>query len=69
LKTGTAPKPPGSQQTHNVPATLPGYAGYSPLWLVVVYDNADWPAVHDLTTAQEAKVLSPAVADARSASA
>ena len=54
---------PGSQQTHNVPATLPGDAGYSPLWLVVVYDNADWPAVHDLTTAQEAKVLSPAVAD------
>jgi len=34
---------PGSEQTHNVPATLPGDAGYSPLWLVAVYDNADFP--------------------------
>ena len=34
---------PSSQQTHNVPATLPGDAGYSPLWLVAVYDNADCP--------------------------
>src|SRR6476620_7761226 len=31
---------PGSEQTHNVPATLPGNARYSPLWLVAVYDNA-----------------------------
>ena len=30
---------PNSEQTHNVPATLPGDAGYSPLWLVAVYDN------------------------------
>jgi hypothetical protein len=39
---------PGSEQTHNVPATLPGDAGYSPLWLVAVYDNANWPEVKDL---------------------
>src|SRR5579859_2966056 len=31
---------PGSMQTHNVPATLPSDAAYSPLWNVQVYDNA-----------------------------
>jgi hypothetical protein len=53
---------PGSEQTHNVPATLPGDAGYSPLWLVAVYDNADFPSVHDLATALKAKVLAAGVA-------
>ena len=53
---------PNSEQTHNVPATLPGDAGYSPLWLVAVYDNANWPEVKDLKTALEAKVLAPAAA-------
>ena len=48
--------------THNVPFTLPGDAGYSPLWLVSVYDNADFPSVHDRTTALKAKVLGPGVA-------
>ena len=52
----------GSEQTHNVPATLPNDQGYSPLWLVAVYDNADFPAVHDLATVVKAKVLAPAVA-------
>jgi hypothetical protein len=52
----------GSEQTHNVPATLPGDAGYSPLWLVAVYDNANWPEVKDLKTALKAKVLAPAAA-------
>jgi len=52
----------GSEQTHNVPATLPGDQGYSPLWLVAVYDNADFPAVHDLATVLKAKVLAPAAA-------
>ena len=37
--------------------TLPGDTGYSPLWLVAVYDNADFPSVHDRATAQKAKVL------------
>jgi hypothetical protein len=46
-----------SQQTHNVPATLPDDAGYSPLWLVAVYDNADWPSVRNLETAVKAKSL------------
>ncbi len=53
---------PNSLQTHNVPATLPGDTGYSPLWLVAVYDNADWPAVRNLKTALKAKVLAAGVA-------
>jgi alcohol dehydrogenase (cytochrome c) len=53
---------PDSPQTHNVPFTLPGDAGYSPLWLVSVYDNADFPKVHDQATALKAKVLGPGVA-------
>jgi hypothetical protein len=52
----------GSEQTHNVPFTLPGDAGYSPLWLVAVYDNADFPSVRDRATAQKAKVLAPGAA-------
>jgi hypothetical protein len=31
--------------------------GYSPLWLRVVYDNADWPSVRNLDTALKAKVI------------
>jgi hypothetical protein len=53
---------PNSKQTHNLPATLPGDAAYSPLWLVAVYDNADWTEVKDLKTALKAKVLAPAAA-------
>ena len=48
---------PNTLQTHNVPATLPGDTGYSPLWLSVAYDDADWPAVHNLDTALKAKVI------------
>ncbi len=51
-----------SKQTHNVPSTLPGESGYSPLWLVNVYDNADWPNVHDFDTATKAKLLAAGVA-------
>ncbi len=51
-----------SMQTHNVPSTHPGDAGYSPLWLVSVYDNADWPKVHDLDTVLNAKILAAGVA-------
>ena len=53
---------PSSQQTHNVPSTLPGDTGYSPLWLVAVYDNADWPSVRDLDTVLKAKLLAAGVA-------
>jgi alcohol dehydrogenase (cytochrome c) len=53
---------PNSEQTHNVPFTLPGDTGYSPLWLVAVYDNADFPSVRNQATALKAKVLGPGVA-------
>ena len=53
---------PDTQQTHNIPFTLPGDTGYSPLWLVAVYDNVDWPSVRDRATALKAKVLAAGVA-------
>ena len=52
----------GSQQTHNVPATLPADASYSPLWSVQVYDNAKFASVTNLATAQAATAM-PAGAD------
>jgi hypothetical protein len=55
-------KEPGSAQTHNVVSTLPGNPAYSPLWLVSVYDTADWPMVHDIDTASQANVLGVGVA-------
>jgi hypothetical protein len=42
-------------QTHNVVATLPGQAGYSPLWQVLPYDNAVFAGVTNLATAQAAQ--------------
>jgi hypothetical protein len=41
----------GSAQTHNVTATLPGQAGYSPLWSVIPFNNSAFDDVHDLATA------------------
>ncbi|WP_436933965.1 hypothetical protein [Halovenus marina] len=46
-----------SSQTHNVVATLPGSGGYSPLWSVNIYDNADFDAVSDLSSATDATIL------------
>jgi len=54
---------PNSPQTHNVPSTLPGDAGYSPLWSVAVYDNADWSKVRDLKSVTAAKLLASGVAN------
>jgi hypothetical protein len=53
---------PGSAQTHNVIATMPGDAQYSPLWSVNVYDNADFGTVANLATAKAAKQLAADVA-------
>ncbi len=53
----------GTLQTHNVLATLPADAGYSPLWQVSVYDNAAFARVHDLATLRQAKVLAANVAN------
>jgi hypothetical protein len=47
----------GTDQTHNVVATLPEDADYSPLWLVNILDNADFDSVGDLTTATAASKL------------
>jgi hypothetical protein len=49
---------PGSDQTHNVAATVPGDAGYSPYWHVHIYDNADFDTVSDLESAMSATLLS-----------
>ena len=48
---------PNSRQTHNVVATAPGDAGYSPLWLRVIYDSSQWASVTNLETALKAKVI------------
>lgn len=53
---------PGSLQAHNVVATLPSDAGYSPLWQVSVYDNTAFDMVHDLMSVQQAKILAANVA-------
>ncbi len=52
----------GSDQTHNVIATLPGDADYSPLWLVNIYDNAEFDNVADLATAEAATILASGAA-------
>lgn len=52
----------GTSQTHNVVQTLPGDAGYSPLWDVDVYDNMDFNEVHNWTTALGTNVLASGVA-------
>lgn len=52
----------GKDQTHNVAQTLPSDNDYSPLWLVSVYDNADWSNVHNLESVLKAKILAPGVA-------
>jgi hypothetical protein len=49
-------------QTHNVVQTLPSDAGYSPLWDVDVYDNADFNSVHDWPSAMDANILATGVA-------
>lgn len=55
-------KEPGSQQTHNVVSTVPGNPSYSPLWVVSVFDTADWPKVHDLDSATGANLIAASVA-------
>jgi hypothetical protein len=53
---------PGTDKTHNVVATIPSDAAYSPLWTVKVYDNANFNSVTNLTTAVAATILNPAAA-------
>ena len=42
---------PGTMQTHNVLATLPADASYSPLWNVNVVDTSNFSMITNLTTA------------------
>ncbi|MCB2203699.1 hypothetical protein KQI65_03040 [bacterium] len=53
----------GSMQTHNVTATIPSDASYSPLWFVNVYDNNDFSMVMDLSSATSANILATGVAN------
>lgn len=53
---------PGTVQTHNALQTLPEDEGYSPLWDVDVYDNADFDNVHDFASASAANILAMGVA-------
>ncbi|MBS1771428.1 MAG: hypothetical protein JST82_01120 [Bacteroidetes bacterium] len=46
-----------SLQTHNIASVLPADAGYSPLWSVDIYDNANFSMVSNLSTAQAATSL------------
>ena len=48
---------PNTMQTHNIVATIPGDKDYSPLWLRVVYDAAEWASVTNLEAAQKATVI------------
>lgn len=52
---------PGSAQTHNVLETLPEDNLYSPLWVVDVYDNADFDNVSDWASSQAANILATSV--------
>jgi len=52
---------PGSDQMHNVLATIPEDEDYSPLWIINVYDNADFDSVKDLETAETANIIVEAV--------
>lgn len=48
---------PGTEQTHNVIATIPTNISYSPLWLVSAYDNEEFESVNDLSSAQAAPLM------------
>lgn len=52
----------GTSQTHNVIATIPSNAAYSPLWLVSAYNNSDFDMVMDWETAAQAEILASGVA-------
>jgi hypothetical protein len=51
-----------TDQTHNVVQTIPTDGGYSPLWDVDVYDNADFNDVYNWQTASSANILAEGVA-------
>ncbi|MFB6300474.1 MAG: hypothetical protein ABEH65_09460 [Halobacteriales archaeon] len=52
----------GSDQTHNVVATVPDDTGYSPMWTVNIYDNAEFDSVSDLESATDVNILASGAA-------
>lgn len=52
----------GTNQTHNVLATVPSADSYSPLWSVNVVNNTNFSSVTNLATAQAADILATNVA-------
>jgi len=44
----------GTDQTHNVVATIPSDGSYSPLWSVNIYDNMSFSSVSNLSSAMSA---------------
>jgi hypothetical protein len=44
----------GTAQTHNVIGAIPGGQGYSPFWMVLPYDTAEFDDVSDLASARVA---------------
>ena len=50
---------PGSLQTHNVAASVPGQVGYTPLWTVIPFNNSAFATVHDLASAVGAPRFAP----------
>ena len=42
---------PNTAQTHNVISSLPTIAGYTPLWIIDIYDNAYFSSVKDWASA------------------
>jgi hypothetical protein len=48
---------PGGSQTHNVAETVPGDPLYSPLWMVIIYDNSAFAEVRDQQSARAAPVV------------
>ncbi|MFA6060912.1 MAG: hypothetical protein WC756_22125 [Taibaiella sp.] len=54
---------PGTNQTHNVIATVPSDSGYSPLWSVSVYDNSAFNSVYNLASATAAPILASGIAN------
>jgi len=50
-------------QTHNVTGTVPTDTGYSPLWAVTPYPDADFGSVMDLSSAQSAAGTASVAAD------
>lgn len=54
---------PGTNQTHNIIGAVPSDSGYSPLWSVSVYDNANFAGVTNISSLSSATILATNVAN------